>query len=267
MRELCTDFHQAPEGREHGSELLQLSEKRGLDQSPTDKPLFSRAAPFLRRGLALMLVLFLTGWLLRKFGPDTWLDTQWIDTWVRGNGVTGVALFVFVGTVFTALGLPRQIFSFLAGYAFGFMVGTEFALVATLLGAAIAFHSARLVGRAFLIQHFPRHIKKIDDLMTDRTMSMTLLLRLSPVSNNLATNVAGGVSEVRVLPFFAASALGYLPQTLVFTLLGSGFHLDPRLRTGLSIALFVISTLLGTWLWYYHRRGVARRGKDNERTD
>ena len=221
---------------------------------------FARALPFLWRGVALIVALFLVGWFLRRFGSGTLLDTAWIDTWVRGNGITGGILFVLVGTAFSAIGLPRQILSFLAGYAFGFIVGTELALFATLTGAAVAFQYARLMGRAFLVKHFPKYVQKLDDFMTDRTMTVTLILRLSPVTNNLATNLAGGISGVRALPFFAGSALGYLPQTLVFTLLGSGFTLDPRLRTILSIALFAVSTLLGTWLWYNYRRGSSKQG-------
>ena len=120
------------------------------------------------------------------------------------------------------------------------------------------------MGRAYLTRKFPHRIKKIDDFLADNTLSMALVLRLAPFANNLATNLAAGVSGVRPLPFFAGSGLGYLPQTVVFALLGSGFALDPGLRMGLSVVLFVASSVLGLWLW---RRYRARRGLPDELGD
>jgi uncharacterized membrane protein YdjX (TVP38/TMEM64 family) len=93
---------------------------------------------------------------------------------------------------------------------------------------------------------------------------MALVLRLAPFTNNLASNLAAGVSGVRPVPFFAGSSLGYLPQTVVFALLGSGFALDPGLRMGLSVALFVVSSVLGIWLWRRYRSG---RGLPEELSD
>jgi len=231
-----------------------MSEPYKSTNSSTHFPV--RTAPFLWRGLILIATLVLIGLLLQRLGIHALFETKWIDNEVRGHGLAGGALFVTVGTAFTAIGFPRQVLSFLAGYAFGLVVGTGLALVATLIGAVATFQYARFMGRDFLIRHFPHRIKKIDDFLAGHTMTMTLVLRLSPFTNNLATNLAGGISGVQLLPFFTGSALGYLPQTLIFALLGSGFNLDPGLRTGISIALFVISSLLGVFLWHRQRRGL-----------
>lgn len=93
---------------------------------------------------------------------------------------------------------------------------------------------------------------------------MALILRLSPLSYGLAANIGAGVSGVRALPFFAGSAIGYLPQTIVFTLLGGGMQLDPVTNTILSALLFVVSTVLGLWLW---RRYRAARGLPEDEGD
>lgn len=219
------------------------------------KHFFVRALPILLRGLMLIITLLLIGLFVQWLNMNTLLGTDWIDTWVRGHGFVGGVFFVLVGSGFTAIGFPRQILSFLGGYAFGFIGGTGLALLATMIGAIAAFQYARLMGRKFLVQYFSCRIKKIDDFLASRTITMALILRLSPFTNNLATNLAGGISGVRSMPFFIGSSLGYLPQTLVFSLLGSGFNLNPGLRIMLSIALFAISSLLGIWLWHQYRNG------------
>lgn len=214
----------------------------------------------LLRGLVLIATLVAVGWLLEVIGIKSMLDTGWVDHEVRGKGLWGEALFVLVGATFTVL-LPRQVVSFLGGYAFGLVVGTGLALLATLVSAVTSFYYARFMGRDFLARRYPGRIGKIDAFLSGNTLVTTLVLRLSPFSSNLVTNLAAGVSAVRPAPFFAGSAMGYLPQTLIFALLGSGFDVDPALRTGLSVALFVVSSVLGLVLW---RRYRAKRGLPDE---
>ena len=84
---------------------------------------------------------------------------------------------------------------------------------------------------------------------------MTVLIRFLPVGSNLITNLLAGVSSVRPLPFVAGSLIGYLPQTVIFVLLGSGIHVQPMVRSALSVLLFVVSATLGITLYRRLRRG------------
>lgn len=208
----------------------------------------------LLRGLVLIGTLAAVGFLIEELGIKAMLETGWVDSQVRGKGLTGEALFVLVGAAFTGLGMPRQVVAFLGGYAFGLLEGTAWAMLASMVGAVTAFYYARFMGRDMLARRFPGRIKKIDDFLSSNTLVTALILRLSPFSSNLVANMAAGVSGVRPLPFFAGTAMGYLPQTIVFALLGSGIQLDPTFRTALSVVLFVASTVLGLWLWRRYRK-------------
>jgi uncharacterized membrane protein YdjX (TVP38/TMEM64 family) len=81
-----------------------------------------------------------------------------------------------------------------------------------------------------------------------------MLIRLLPVGHNLATNLVAGVSSIPAAPFFLGSAVGYLPQTLVFALIGSGVQTDPLLHTVLGVTLFLASGVFGAWLYRRQRR-------------
>jgi uncharacterized membrane protein YdjX (TVP38/TMEM64 family) len=74
-----------------------------------------------------------------------------------------------------------------------------------------------------------------------------------PVGNNLALNLLAGMSGIAALPFLAATAIGYLPQTLVFALLGKGVRVDGGWQIGIAAAMFAASIALGVWLWRRHR--------------
>lgn len=202
--------------------------------------------------LASLVGLF---FLLRWVGLD--LDQGWIDREVRGRGLTGELVFIGAGALAMAVGLPRQVIAFLGGYAFGALLGTALALLSAVLGCALSFHYARLLGRALVEGRFPDKVRRLDEFLGRHPFNMALLIRLLPVGHNLSTNLIAGVSSVRALPFIAGSALGYLPQTLVFALAGSGVHLDPVWRIGSAVFLFLISAILGVWLYRRFRAGTA----------
>lgn len=213
--------------------------------------------PYLR-GLVLIATFVAAGFLVKATGLENLLDRAWIDSEIRGQGLAGESLFLLIAVAATAAGVPRQGISFLAGYAFGLGEGTALALLGTVLGCVVAFYYSRLLGRSFVLRRFPDRIRRIDAFLHENPLSMALMLRLSPVGSNVITNLAAGVSGVRAAPFFAGSAIGYVPQTVIFALLGSGIHLEPGLRIATSIALFVATGALGVHLFRRYLAGRAR---------
>ncbi len=209
------------------------------------------------RGVAIMATLALVLYVWDAADLDNILTNDWIDTHIKGQGIGGELLFVGLAALATGFGMPRQLVSGLAGYAFGFAFGAGLALLGTILGCIGAFYYARLLARAPLQKKISGRVRRLDNFLHDNPFSMTLLVRMLPIGSNLATNLAAGVSSLRALPFFSGSALGYLPQTLIFALLGSGVSDDPALRITLSVVLFVASGLLGVYLYRRFRHGKS----------
>jgi uncharacterized membrane protein YdjX (TVP38/TMEM64 family) len=209
------------------------------------------------RGLFLLASLVVIGLGVEHAHLGSMLDEHWIDTTVRGQGIYGELLFLAVGTVAVTVGIPRQALSFLAGYAFDVWLGTGLGLLTTLLGCLFAFFWSRLLARALIAHRLSSRVQRLDRFLSDAPFTMTLLIRLLPVGHNLATNLAAGVSSVPAVPFLLGSTLGYLPQTLVFALAGSGISLAPGWRIGGGVALFALSGGLGTYLYRRMRHGKA----------
>lgn len=211
----------------------------------------------LLRGIFVMLTLALALYAWDAAELSDALTPGWVDTHIMGQGLAGEALFVGLAALATGFGLPRQVVSGLAGYAFGLTLGSALSLAGTVAGCIGAFYYARLLARGPLQRKFSGRVRRLDDFLHDNTFSMTLLVRMLPVGSNVATNLAAGVSSVRAAPFFTGSALGYLPQTVVFALLGSGVAVDPALRITLSVVLFVASGVLGVYLYRRFRHGKS----------
>jgi uncharacterized membrane protein YdjX (TVP38/TMEM64 family) len=209
----------------------------------------------LASGLALLATLVAIGWLLESGMLGELLSERWIDREVRGKGIEGELLFLAVAGVATAAALPRHVVSFLGGYAFGLGFGTLLALAGTAIGCVLTFFYARVVGRPLVSARLGERVQRVEDFLAAHPFWMTVLIRLLPIGNNFATNLAAGVSRVPAGPFFAGSLAGYLPQTIVFALAGSGVDLGAAWRVGIAIALFVASGAIGAWLYRRYRHG------------
>ncbi len=210
--------------------------------------------------LAVMVAgLLAAGAALREMGGVP--GTGWVDATIRGDGLRGEILFVALGAAVTALGAPRQTIAFLGGYAYGAALGGGLALLAQLLGGAAAYGFARLLGRDWAARRmegrFGPRLRPVRDALVAAPFGATLALRLLPIGNNLALNLLAGMLALRALPFLAATALGYLPQTVVFALLGKGIRVEGAWQLALAGALLVVSVLIGLWLLRRSRAALA----------
>lgn len=214
-------------------------------------------ARILFQGLALIASMALLGYLFHASALGGSINEAWVDARVRGHGLNGALLLLLLGGVFTALGMPRQIVAFLAGYAFGVGPGTLLGTLAALLGCMLSFAYARMFSRKLLRARLGERAGHFDRFIHAHPFYMTVLVRLLPVGSNLLTNLAAGISGIRPAAFFAGSLLGYLPQALVFALLGSGVPIAPMVTLALSTGLFLLSGGFGVWLYRGYRHGQS----------
>ena len=193
---------------------------------------------------ALLLAGLVAAWfILRHLG---------LEEGIAAARQHGPAAFVAVTAAACAVGVPRQVVAYAGGLAFGFWPGALLALVAEVIACATNFFWARLLARGWAKRWLARRgggrVERLDRFLRANTFTATLTLRLLPVGNNMALNFLAGVSGVAATPFVAASALGYVPQTAVFALLGGGLRVSQGAQIALGVALFAVSAGLGLLL-------------------
>jgi uncharacterized membrane protein YdjX (TVP38/TMEM64 family) len=175
---------------------------------------------------------------------------------VAQGGVQGPVAFLGVATLLTAIGLPRQIPAFVAGYAFGPWSGVAIALLSQLIACAADFVWARAMARDFVARRFGKRLKRIDQALAARPFMATLTFRLMPVGSNILLTLVAGLSSIRALPFLAASLIGFVPQTVIFALLGRGSAPTHTGVLAVGAAMFVASASLGLYLFGKYRQEV-----------
>ena len=165
-----------------------------------------------------------------------------LDEVVTHAGDHGPVAFVVVASMACAVGVPRQVVAFAGGLAYGFWPGSILALVAEVVACGIDFVVARRVGRRWAERFLARdaarggRVARLERFLVARAFTATLTVRLLPFGSNLAFNLLAGVSTVAAAPFLLASALGFVPQTVVFSLLGGGVRVSEGEQLALAAA-------------------------------
>lgn len=203
----------------------------------------------LTRGLAGLLGLVALLWIIDRSLPGASLLVDLSQTWLSRDWRLLTPEFLLAGTLLCACGIPRQSVALVGGYLFGAGLGTLLALICMLAGCLLTYHLARLAGAGTVRHHWPSLALRLDHWATDRVFIRTLMIRLFPVGSNLLTNIGAGVSGARPGPFLLASAIGFLPQTLIFALGGSSVDAGSPLALVVAGVLLSVSLVLGAWLW------------------
>lgn len=205
------------------------------------------------KGALIVLVVLLLGYGMNAVDFESWA------LWIRfsnspfASWYQGKVSYFLVGFLFTLVGGPRQVVAFFAAYFFGFWPGFILGMLAT---------SASSLAAALLARLFEDNVRRlvrgrvdiVFQLWRDNPLSTTIILRLLPVGSNLLTNLAAGSGGVPLGAFLAGSAIGYVPQMLIFSLMGSGVEMGGNAQIVFSIALFAVLSVISYWLYERYRR-------------
>ncbi len=205
-------------------------------------PAPANVTPALLRACCLVGGLVAAGLILRSTGSG-FLHA------VRPS-LGGAVLLVGIGGAMVAAGLPRQVLAFAGGYAFGAGPGAVISLLGQLLGCLLDYVAARglAAGLVRLLLARPAG-QRAQRLLAAHPFTATLTLRLLPVGSNVMLNVLAGAARLNPAAFFGATLIGYLPQTIVFAVLGGGTQVGRGAQLGVGGALFAASAVMGVMLY------------------
>jgi uncharacterized membrane protein YdjX (TVP38/TMEM64 family) len=196
-----------------------------------------QVAPLLAL-LALGAVLVVSG-LYRELTVDNlavhhddlrdWVDTHPV---LATMGVLGT-LALIVST-----GLPGgAVLVVASGFLFGVLPGTVVAVVGAAVGASVLYFAARRVFE--LGGREPALSTRIRDGFARSPVSFAFFIRLVPVFPFGAASVALAWAGCRPLLFLAATSLGNIPSSLVYTAIGAG--LDRTLAEHGTVSLSLLA--------------------------
>jgi uncharacterized membrane protein YdjX (TVP38/TMEM64 family) len=225
-----------------------------LDQNPEPtEPAPAEAAPvseayWSRAGRKLLVLAAFAVFclvLLHFTGLKEYLrNVHQLKEQLRLLGLWGPAVFCAASAALVALGAPRLVFCALGGLAFGFVQGLIWSQLGTLLGSYLTFCFARWGGRDWAQAKLARmEAKRFKSLLKNPSALSVFFIRQLPVGG-LFINLFLGLTRVGTGPFLLGSFLGFLPEAVVVTLIGSGLGKDSVSRAWLQILVALACAVL-----------------------
>jgi uncharacterized membrane protein YdjX (TVP38/TMEM64 family) len=181
-------------------------------------------------------------------------------------GSLGVVAFCLLCITSVVLFIPPSPLKFSAGALLGFSIGAPLAWLSVVAGSTIAFTLGRYLGRN-RVEHKIRSnptLLAIDQAVMQSGWKIVVLCRLCPILPCPILNYAFGVSNIPLLHYIGATALGNLPSAILYTWIGSalgslsGLHSSPSLPAPWNWILYGAGILVGIILTA-HLTKMARR--------
>lgn len=173
------------------------------------------------------------------------------------NTQLGALTFTLLLTPAMALGLPRQITALSAGFLFGASYGMVLATISTILGCILTLMTARQLFSKLVQRHYPKPLAKVNHFFSHNTFLKALIIRLIPAGSNFLTNVLAGTAHTPFRPYVLGSALGFMPQMAIFSLMGAGLKVDSQQQLIISVILLLIALLLSSYLYRKNRNNIT----------
>ena len=171
--------------------------------------------------LALLAALVAGGALVAAFPPvGDYLGRDGIGQgieWIRAARAAPL-LYVAIYAAATALAIPGSILTLAGGAIFGLVGGTVYTTIGANIGANAAFAVARFLGRDGIQRLAGSRLDALDRATANHGFRGLLTLRLIPVVPFNALNFGSGLTSIRWPTYAAATAVGILPGTVVYTM-------------------------------------------------
>lgn len=202
----------------------------------TDRPKGSpphRDLPVLRRRLlrwgplVLLVGLALAGYLtgIHEKMSLSYLIRQHeaLHAVVERNAAIALVMFVAVYVATTALSFPgASLLTILGGFLFGWLAGGAATVVGATAGATVLFLIARSSVGAAMRERVGGLGERVAAGFREDAMSYLLFLRLVPLFPFWLVNIAPALFDVPLRTFVIATAIGIVPGTVAYAVLGSG---------------------------------------------
>ncbi|MBU0954067.1 MAG: TVP38/TMEM64 family protein [Spirochaetes bacterium] len=165
---------------------------------------------------------------------------------VRGNSIVAGLLFILAYILVVAFSIPgATVLTLLGGFFFGPFLGTLLVNIGATTGALLIFIAARYLLRDALMLRYSQQLQRLNEELRKNGASYLLTLRFIPLFPFFLINLLAGLTPVSWITYAWTTAVGIIPGSFVYTLLGSSGATMESAKDAFSPTLIAGLVLLG----------------------
>ena len=153
------------------------------------------------------------------------------------------------------LSVPITALILVTAIIFGPIMGSLYAIVGSLAGAAVTYAIGFLLGQDFVRKIAGTKWQRLEQKIGQTGIVAVATLRLLPIAPFTVVNVVSGAFKVPLRDYLLGSLLGLAPGVLITNLFAHQFASairDPGIGAFLLLATLILITIVGT-VWLKHR--------------
>ena len=157
--------------------------------------------------------------------------------------------------------VPGLVITITNAWIFGWQYRALYSWIGALLGAVLDFWVARWYGR-LVIEWFVniKYINMTDLFLKKYGLLAVFFTRLTPVIPFKVVSYGAGLTNMSLWRFVIATAIGQIPATILYSILGQ--HITHNMRITIAVTLLLISICAVT---YYYRQEIKHRFFSDEK--
>lgn len=145
-----------------------------------------------------------------------------LELFVQDNYSLALLIFCLSYIIIVVTSFPgASIFSLLAGFLFGNIVGTIFVVLAATLGATLLVIAVQLAFGDSVAAKIGSKVKFMESSFKQNAFFYLLSLRFLPIMPFWLVNLAAGIFNMRLRDFILATFIGIIPGTFVYVNIGA----------------------------------------------
>lgn len=232
-----------------------------------------------RLGKVILIILIGISITLYFFVPSVHMATNSIFAMFASGDFTVVRKFVGSYGPYAALvsfllmilqsiaaPLPAFLITFANANLFGWWQGAILSWTSAMVGAAVCFYIARILGRDVVEKLTSKGaLKQIDDFFEKHGKLSILIARLLPFISFDIVSYAAGLTKMSFGSFFIATGIGQLPATIIYSYVGGMLTGGAKMFVTALLILFALSALIVLFRQIYVERQKRRESNEEEK--
>jgi phosphatidylserine/phosphatidylglycerophosphate/cardiolipin synthase-like enzyme/uncharacterized membrane protein YdjX (TVP38/TMEM64 family) len=210
----------------------------------------------LQGAVTLVLLLGLAFLLRGESARDSQMIVHALQL-AEAHGLTwqGLVSVLLVYTLSSLVLVPVNLLIAATGAAFGPLLGFAYALLGSVVAAAVLFGIGRALGSDPVRRFAGRRVNAVSRRLDRHGVWAMILLRLLPIAPFGVVNLVAGASEMRFRDFLLGSLIGMGPGIALMALFGDRLGVwlrrpDPlnlAILVGAALAVVALALVLGRW--------------------
>ena len=194
------------------------------DPTPAkQKPIWVKLWPLYIIGAGLAFAIS-QGWHTQLTPEALGQNAVYLDNLVQENFLLVLLAFIGIYIAATAFMVPASALTIGGGFLFGVAIGAPATITGATIGACTLFMAAKTSIGETLKGIAGPFIGKMEKGFNENALSYLFTLRLIPVVPFAVANIAPAILGAKFKDYFISTALGIIPGTVAYSLIGSGLR-------------------------------------------